>query len=114
MTQPQTARREKRLARRRSPKGGTKARCYKSTLGLGPDVALAVLDISETGARLLLRAPVKPGQEVEVDLEHIAYRPVKVQAQVIWAIPTADGHYCVGTRFDRPISYADLRSLARD
>ena len=40
-------------------------------MGLGANIAVRVLDLSDSGVRLLVRRAVKPGQEVEVTLESI-------------------------------------------
>ncbi len=117
MTQPpQTSKpstREKRASRRHSPKGTTRAKVTRSALGLGPNIALDVLDLSETGVRLLLKEDLKRGQEFEVVLESAACRPVKTVAEVIWSLATADGKFCVGARFVKLLSYRDLQALSR-
>jgi len=76
-------------------------------------VALSVLDVSESGLRLLVKGPLSPGDEVEISLEGTAQaKPFKMTAQVAWALPTADGSYCVGVKFQRDLRYADLHLLA--
>jgi hypothetical protein len=101
-------------ARRRAPKGNTKATCRRGVLGLGPNLALAILDVSEAGIRLRVRELLEPGQEVEIGLEGLANsRPLRVPASVVWCVPTAEGDYCVGLQFDRRLTYADLHMLAK-
>jgi hypothetical protein len=113
MTQPRPPKPNQRSSPRRAPKGTTRAQCYRSALGLGANLAVAVLDVSETGVRLVLKADLPLGQEIEVDLDRAAQRPVKALARIIWSLPTADGNFCVGARFHKPLPYADLSSLAR-
>ena len=113
MTPSSSPKPNKRFAPRLPPKGSTRARCYRGPLGLGPNLALSVLDVSETGIRVILSNEVRQGQEIEINLENVAHRPVKVLAEVIWAMPTPDGHFCVGARFQRHLAYADLRALTR-
>lgn len=115
MTQPNDqprSQRNKRLSRRQAPKGSTKAVAYPNWLGLGANIALAVLDVSETGIRLLVRELPRNG-EFEINLESIAHRPVKTLAQVVWSCPTADGNFVLGARFDKSLPYAALQALAR-
>ena len=104
----------RRGSRRRAPKGSTKVHCYRGLIGCGPDVAHAVLDISETGASLLLKAPFKTGERLEVNLESIAHRrPVKKMASVIWCVPAGEDRYVVGVKFEGTLPYSDLNDLTR-
>jgi hypothetical protein len=109
---PQPARRNKRHVCR-PPKGGTKAYLSGNPLGLGANLAVSVLDLSESGVRLVVKTELRPGQGVEVHLEHLTSRAVKVPAEVVWCLPGADGRFVVGARFVRPLAYADLLALAR-
>ncbi len=95
------------------PKGGTKARCSRGALGLGANLAVAVLDVSETGARLVLKADLPKGQEVELALENVGGRAVKGLAEIVWSVALADGNFCVGAHFHKFISYTDLTSLVK-
>lgn len=104
--------RNRRRARRQGPAGTTRVRAYANALGLGPNVALAVLDLSETGARLLLKQEVPAGREIEVRLEGNS-RSVKALARVVWSVPAADGSFCAGAEFAKPLAYAELSALAR-
>jgi hypothetical protein len=105
-----------RRASRRAPFRGTiRVECRKGSLGLGPDLTAAALDISETGTRLILRSSLPKGQDVEI-LVHGAGgygRPRKRTGRVIWSFPTEDDQCCVGVRFDGHIPFADLQALTR-
>jgi hypothetical protein len=91
---------ERRHSRRRRPKPTTEVVCRPETRIVGPDVAVSVLDISVDGIRLKVKAPLEKGQRIEVDLEGIGYcRPLKLSAEVIWSLATADGHWCIGAKF---------------
>jgi hypothetical protein len=104
----------RRIVRRREPRGGVQIRCVKGTLGLGPNLALSVLDVSETGIRLTVKQPLSIGQEVEISLVGAARgRIEKSVADVIWCVAAADGTHCVGARFRRRLAYADLQELCR-
>jgi hypothetical protein len=113
MNQTANAAHNRRTSCRRTPKGGTKVRCFKGLMGLGENVALSLLDVSEAGACLVVKGELPVGQEVEVHFEGPAQRrPAKAPAVVIWAV-AADRGWCVGLRFERRLPYADLHPLAR-
>jgi hypothetical protein len=91
---------ERRRSRRQLPKPTTEVACRPETRIIGPDVAMSVLDISADGIRLMVKTPLEIGQRIEVDLEGIGYcRPLKLNAEVIWSLATADGHWCIGAKF---------------
>jgi hypothetical protein len=103
----------RRASRRRSPKGSTKVFCYRGPLGLGANVAVSVLDVSETGASLVVKAPFKQGEDMEVNLEGVVHRrPIRKMATVVWCVPT-DKCWAVGVKFQGVLRYADLADLTR-
>jgi hypothetical protein len=103
----------RRRERRFCPKGGAKVRCYGNPLGLGPNIAASFLDISETGARLILKTSVTPGQEVAICLEGISGNLLKRVAEVVWVVPTADGAFCVGARLQKALPYTSIHDLSK-
>src|SRR5689334_15898842 len=104
----------RRRCRRLKPKSSTKASCFRGVMGLGKNLAVTLLDLSEEGVRLLLKEPLPVGQEVEVHLDSLQHRrPLKVSGQVVWSVPAADGSCCVGVQFSKSVRYADVTSLAR-
>ena len=113
MTPPNGVRRNQRRTRRNPPKSSTRARAYKNALGMGANIAAGVLDVSEAGARLLLKEELPVGHEFEVILDSPGSRSVKVIARVFWSVPAADGTFVVGASFQKGLSYADLLCLAR-
>jgi hypothetical protein len=75
-------------------------------------LAVATLDISENGVRLMLREEVAAGQDVSVSLSPFGQgRPIILRGAIIWCVPTAEGHYCVGIRSDKPLPSAGLQDL---
>jgi len=90
--------------------GGTRTTCRKGAFG--PDLAVSLLDISRTGARLAVTAPLERGQEVEVTLGGGGQRPVRLTARVVWSAPAADGSHCVGLKFQKSLGYDYLFSVA--
>ena len=83
-------------------------------MGLGPNLAQALLDLAEGGVRLLAGTALKTGQEVEVSLTGPGVtRDVKRLGDVVWCVQAADGSHCVGIRFARRLDYATLRDLSQ-
>jgi hypothetical protein len=111
---PTSPRVNRRSSRRLALSNLTKVECRKGTLGLGTDLNVATLDISETGVRLVLKAGLEPGQQVEVLLKGgWTCKPVKRLARVIWALLLETGNWCVGFQFDKPLPYGDMQRLAK-
>lgn len=112
MSTPEPSTRNRRLIKRRAPKRSTKVTCRKGALGLGPNLALSLLDVSETGVRLVVKEDFKVRQEVEITLLGIGHqRPLQLMGEVTWCVATADGNHCVGVKFQRFLSYTDLQQL---
>jgi hypothetical protein len=102
-----------RRSRRQSPKSTTKVRAYRNALALGPHIAVGMLDVSETGIRLILKEPLAEKTEFALEFEPIGCRAIKALARVVWLLPLADGNYCIGANFSKCIAYCDLAALAR-
>src|SRR5205807_5017007 len=58
---PASANANHRRTRRRRPKNHTKVTCHKGPFGLGPNVAVSMLDVSEAGIRLVVKVPLDRG-----------------------------------------------------
>jgi len=98
----------RRHAPRRAPQGGIKVFCRDAGGIASTDLALSFLDVSETGARLLIRSPLDAGQESEIVLlGQYRLRPTRVQAEVVWTGRTAEGAWCVGVQFRRRLTHAE-------
>jgi hypothetical protein len=104
----------RRAGLRRQPRGNIQVTCVKGALGLGSNLALTLLDASETGVRLIVTTALEPGQEIEVSITGPGRgRPHKQLAEVAWCVPTAEGAFCVGARFLKRLSYAELQDICR-
>jgi hypothetical protein len=103
----------RRASPRRKPRGGVKLECRKGALGLGANVASQCLDVSEGGARIIVKVPLTVKDEVEVIMLGFGVPAVKRLANVRWVEPLADGQWCVGLRFQKYLAYRDVQSLAR-
>lgn len=109
MNHPVPPQQNRRRSHRKKPKESTKFVTFKGSSGLGHNLALSLLDLSETGIRMVVRDPFQTGQEVEVNLESICHRrPIKVPGKVVWCMQAVDGSHCVGIQFYRPLPYADI------
>ena len=112
MNQTSTDLANRRVERRRRPRTGVRVTCLKGVLGLGTNLAVAVLDASETGIRILARAPLEKGQEIEISVVGPGRgRPHVHAADVVWCVPAADNNYCVGAHFHERLSYANLHDI---
>jgi hypothetical protein len=102
-----------RRSRRLPSKGSTRVKVFRNTLGLGPNIAVLALDISETGARLAVQEDLPPGHELEVYLEGPALQPFRCAARVTWSSKSEDGLFIIGVELHKPIPYPHLSALAR-
>lgn len=104
--------RNRRAGRRRRAKQSTKAICIKGALGLGRNIATSTLDVSEVGARLIVKEELKPGQDVEITLQGLAIPcPIKRTGRVVWCEAKKDGDYLIGVQFDKFLPYTDWQSM---
>src|SRR5262245_4201424 len=97
---PAQTRGNRRASRRLPPRGNVRVTCRRGTLDLGPNLAQRMLDVSETGVRLVLKAPLLERQEVYVTLEAMTGGLVRRTGRVVWSMPAADGAYLVGIRLE--------------
>jgi hypothetical protein len=112
--QPNLSKKNQRLARRLPAKTSSKIQATRNWLGLGPNIALQILDLSESGIRLLVREAMEVGREFEITLEGPGSRPARHLARVIWCVAAQDNTFVVGARFDKYLPYPELLTLARN
>jgi len=111
---PNPPRPERRGAVRQFASSYARVECRQGTLGLGPDLAAACVDISEAGIGLVVTESLDPGQEVELLFDAPGFaRPLKRAAQVVWSAAAEGGGWRVGLRFDKALSYNDLQRLTK-
>jgi hypothetical protein len=104
----------KRRTRRHPARRTTRVACYKGSLGLGRNIALAIHNVSEEGACITLSELLPVGQEVELHLESIHHRrPVKVQARVVWSSTGENGTHLAGLQFQKVLPFQDLQALSQ-
>jgi PilZ domain len=113
MSQPENGR-NRRASRRRAPKGSTRTYCYRGVMGLGTNLALSAVEVSETGACLLVKEPFDKNEEVEVQLEGMVNRrPIRKMARVVWCVTAGPERWRIGLQFQGSLCYTDLSDLTR-
>ena len=99
----------RRIAVRRPFKGKVKVTCYKGLLDLGRNIAVKLLDVSESGMCLTVNIALEKSQEVLILLESQRHaRPIRTPGVVMWCIPSDEGNWKVGIRWNKYLSYADF------
>jgi hypothetical protein len=105
--------RDLRLSRRPA-RGGTRVEVRRGDLGLGPNLAVGLVDVSEDGAGVRLKAEVWVGEQVEVQLGRAGGGKMFRNAGVVrWCRPEPDGWFLVGLSLRRRLTYSDLLDLGR-
>ena len=89
--------------------------CHRNGSGDGPNLAVALLDASQSGVRLFLNAPVEPGEAVRLGLEVDGLtEPVRLAGVVRWAVDREDGTCIAGVELERLIGERDLERLTEN
>jgi hypothetical protein len=103
----------RRLCVRRPSKRTVKSTCRKGLFDFGTNLALTILDVSESGICMLVKERLDHNQQVTFTLEGVSHRrPLRHTARVIWCMETADQKFCVGCRFDKRLPWAEMGKLA--
>ena len=105
---PQVDYKNRRKWLRRKTRSTEKVECRKGSLGLGANLGIILLDISEAGVRLILKAALKPKDEVEVVIrDHGPQSTIKRIGEVMWCLALDDGRFCVGVQFEKWILFGE-------
>ncbi|MCS7015588.1 MAG: PilZ domain-containing protein [Gemmatales bacterium] len=100
--------RERRGHQRKPPRGRCVVHLFRGTFGLGRNLALELLDISLSGAKLRVSERFRPGEEVTLQfLGQGHLRPVKTLARVVWCRPENSAHI-LGVSFEKLLPYSDF------
>jgi hypothetical protein len=102
----------RRRSRRARARTSVKLQCREGAFGLGADLAYAVLDVSESGACLILRQPVAEQAEVEIIIEGYGMKSIKRLGHVRRQVKLDDGKCCIGVEFQKPLPYRDWLTIA--
>ncbi len=104
----------RRKTMRKTPKSTAKVECRRGSLGLGANLALRLLDISEIGMGVVVKTSFLVADEVEVVItDHGLSKPFKQIAKVCWCQPLDDGTFALGLSFDKVVPYAEICHLAK-
>jgi hypothetical protein len=103
---------ERRIARRRPFASKAKGACYKNTCDLGRNIAVKLVDVSETGIQLVAKMELVKNQEILILLEGLRHmRPIKAPGAVVWCVPSSDNNFVIGVRFHKYLAYRDFTYL---
>ncbi len=106
-----------RLKRRKLARPSVKLSVRKGTMGLGKDIALEVINLTEDGIGFRAAAELLVGDEVEVTLTKPGQnRSLKFIADIRWSSEQLSEEdewptYVVGAKLRSRISYVDLTML---
>ena len=103
----------RRRSQRRKPRTSVKIQCRKGTYGLGANLGSSVLDVSDTGVRMIVKEPLSPPAEVEIIIIANGMRdPIKRIGTIRWQVKLENGLFCTGIEFQKRIDYRDWQNLA--
>jgi c-di-GMP-binding flagellar brake protein YcgR len=106
--------RNRRSSMRRVPRSTVKVECRQGPCGLGKNLVVRLLDLSEGGMRLVLTTALAAKSEVEVLIFGAAQgRPLKRVANVCWCEALEDGNVCVGLEFQKRLQFSEVAQNVR-
>lgn len=109
MDKPHPARRNQRCSSRQVIRRGVRVVCRQ---GMGPNIAVRMLDVSEGGVRMHLRSTPSVGEEVQVEMiSPDGSRSTFREGQIVWVEPAADGECRAGIQFSRRLDLTSLGEL---
>jgi hypothetical protein len=104
----------RRVGIRTPPRRQVTATCRRGRLGRGTNLATAVLELSQDGARLVIREALRVGEEVTLTWTcPPRLAPLRRVGAVMWFAPVPGGTFCVGIRFSKPLAFAEFVRLVR-
>src|SRR5207248_9334905 len=113
MPDNEPARADARVCPRLSPKYATHVEVFRGPDGLGPNLATAVLDVSATGARLVLNEGLPAGHVLGVALYGMnSLLPMACTATVVWSRQAGPGAFITGVNFSKTAGEENLASVA--
>lgn len=103
---------DRRATKRRTLLPKLRIECRRGLMGLGPNLALGLGDVSQTGARITTSRRLATFDEVELILSSTTWtKPIKVQGMVVRVLQEDDDRQSIGVRFFKPLSYHDISNL---
>jgi hypothetical protein len=99
----------KRVSPRKPPKRGVNAECRRGQMGLGRNLFVSIINISEGGICLVLNEELVQNEVAEIVLSGVGRsKPLKLLAEVRRVDTNEEGNFVTGFRFRTRISYADM------
>jgi hypothetical protein len=103
---------ERRQHARRRPRTSVQVACRRGSAAQCPDLALALVELSRLGARLLLRESVEPEETVSLHIfEADRHLLICRGAIVRWSVDRDDGATIAGVEFFEPLAPDEFASL---
>lgn len=113
VNQPMQAQVQRRRSPRFTARLSTRLSFRRGSLGLGANLALRLLDVSEWGARLIVSLELPVGQEVQAGfLGSTILHEVVRNGTVVWQIAAMDGTFCTGIQFEKSLDYSTLQDVS--
>jgi CheY-like chemotaxis protein len=89
-----------------------KVACFLGCLDYGQNLAMGLLDFSESGLRVALKRPLDIGEEVFLSLDGPCLsRPMICGGTVVWIDKEREEDYAAGVSLDRYLAYLDARRV---
>jgi hypothetical protein len=105
--------RNRRRSMRRRPRTSVKVQCRKGSHGLGPNLAVEMLDLADSGVRVIIGQELPAGAEVEIIIVAYGIREqIKRLGYVRWQLKLENGQFCAGIELQKRINYRDWQNLA--
>jgi hypothetical protein len=103
----------RRESTRRRARASVQLTCRIGAFGMGANISRSVLDLSDTGVRLIVRETLTLLAEVEISITSYGMKqPLKRMGEVRWQVELADGTFCVGIEFHKRLTYRDWQTMA--
>jgi hypothetical protein len=104
----------RRLCRKRSARQGAQLQFHRGLSGLGQNLGLELVDVSEDGLCAHIKESVPPGDEVEVAVGRpLGGKLHKRHARVRWCRPAWGAGFLVEVHFSRRLSLVELSEVAQ-
>lgn len=103
----------RRPSPRRKPRSDCRVECRKGSMGLGPNLAVSLLDVSQSGIRLVVKGSFSKGDETEIVLTGTGGKPIKRSAVAVWTLELPDGSLAVGFRFRQALTFTEAQQVSK-
>jgi hypothetical protein len=111
-TSAESMQKNRRRSQRRPARKTVKLQCRAGAHGLGPNLCAEVLDISDTGVRLIITRPLHLAEEVEIFIDGYGMKAsIKRLGNIRWQVELKTGLFGVGIQFQKNLDYRDWQNL---